>query len=233
MSKEFFDAIKQGDKDEVERRLLRDPILIHAKEAGLSPIMVAAYHHEPAIASFLADKTVAINIFEAAATGKINNIIRLLARDPKLVSAYSEDGFQPLGLAAFFGHLDSAEYLVKAGAPVNAISHSELGAAPIQSAAAGGNTKIVKMLLEHRADPNIRERGGYTPLHAAAQNGEFCAFDAATGKILWKSMTGNSTGGGVISYAVNGKQYIAIAVGMKSPIWKGVPKSSRILIYGL
>ncbi|HEU0047831.1 MAG TPA: ankyrin repeat domain-containing protein [Nitrososphaera sp.] len=172
MSKEFFDAIKQGDKDEVERRLLRDPILIHAKEAGLSPIMVAAYHHEPAIASFLADKTVAINIFEAAATGKINNIIRLLARDPKLVSAYSEDGFQPLGLAAFFGHLDSAEYLVKAGAPVNAISHNELGAASIQSAAAGGHTKIVKMLLEHRADPNIRERGGYTPLHAAAQNGD-------------------------------------------------------------
>src|ERR1051325_983149 len=126
MSKEFFDAIKQGDKDEVERRLLRDPILIHAKEAGLSPIMVAAYHHEPEIASFLADKTVGINIFEAAATGKINNIIRLLARDPKLVNAYSEDGFQPLGLASFFGHLDSAEYLVKAGAPINAISRNEL-----------------------------------------------------------------------------------------------------------
>ena len=172
MSREFFDAIKQGNRGEVERRLMRDPILIHAKEEGLSPIMVAAYHHEPEIASFLADKTVAINIFEAAATGKINNIIRLLAREPKLVSAYAEDGFQPLGLASFFGHLDSAEYLVKAGAPVNALSHNELGAAPIQSAAAGGHIKIVKMLLEHHADPNIRERGGYTPLHTAAQNGD-------------------------------------------------------------
>ena len=28
------------------------------------------------------------------------------------------------------------------------------------------------MLLEHRADPNVREQGGYTPLHAAAQNGD-------------------------------------------------------------
>jgi len=172
MSKDFFDAIKRGDKEEVERRLMLDPILIHAKEEGLSPIMVAAYHHEPAIASFLADKTVAINIFEAAATGKINNIIRLLARDPKLVSAYSEDGFQPLGLGCYFGHLDSAEYLVKAGAPVNALSHNGLSAAPIQSAAANGHRKIVKMLLEHHADPNIREQGGYTPLHAAAQNGD-------------------------------------------------------------
>ncbi|MFT3893441.1 MAG: ankyrin repeat domain-containing protein [Anaerolineales bacterium] len=172
MSKEFFDAIKQGDKDEVERRLDLDPGLIHLKENGLSPILVAAYHQEPAIASFLADKTVAINIFEAAATGKINNVIRLLARDPQLVNAYTEDGFQPLGLACFFGHFDAAEYLVKAGAPVNAQSRNGLKAAPIQSAAAGGHRKIVKMLLEYNADPNIREQGGYTPLHAAAQNGD-------------------------------------------------------------
>ena len=172
MSAEFFDAIKQGNKDEVERLLMRDPVLIHAKEAGLSPIMVAAYQHEPEIASFLADKTVAINIFEAAVTGKINNIIRLLARDPQLVSAYNEDGFQPLGLACFFGHIDSAEYLVKAGAPINAHSRNDLNAAPIHSAVSGGHRKIAKMLLEHNADPNIREQGGYTPLHAAAENGD-------------------------------------------------------------
>ncbi len=172
MSQEFFDAIKQGDRDEVERRLNLDPGLIHLKENGLSPIMVAAYHQKPGIASFLADKTVAVNIFEAAATGKINNIIRLLARDPELVNAYTDDGFQPLGLACFFGHFDSAEYLVMAGAPVNAQSRNGLKAAPIQSAAAGGHRKIVKMLLDHSADPNIREQGGYTPLHAAAQNGD-------------------------------------------------------------
>ena len=171
MSQEFFDAIKQGDRAEVERHLHLDPGLIHLKENGLSPIMVAAYHREPEIASFLADKTVAISIFEAAATGKINNIIRLLARNPELVNAYTGDGFQPLGLACFFGQSDCSEYLVKAGASVNARSRNGLQAAPIQSAAAGGHSRIVKMLLEHGADPNIREQGGYTPLHAAAQNG--------------------------------------------------------------
>lgn len=172
MSSEFFDAIKQGNKDVVERCLDLDPGLIHLKENGLSPILVAAYHQRQEIASFLADKTVAINIFEAAATGKINNIIRLLARDPQLVNAYTEDGFQPLGLACFFGHIDSAEYLVKAGASINVQSRNGLKAAPIQSATAGGHHKIVKMLLDHNADPNIREQGGYTPLHAAAQNGD-------------------------------------------------------------
>jgi ankyrin repeat protein len=172
MSKEFFDSIKQGNLEEVERRLLQDPVLIHAKENGLSPILVAAYHHEPAIASFLADKTVAITIFEAAATGKINNVIRLLAREPNLVNAFSDDGFQPLGLACFFGHYDVAEYLVKAGAGINSRTNNGLKAAPIQSAAAGRHRKIVKMLLENGADPNIREQGGYTSLHAAAENGD-------------------------------------------------------------
>jgi len=172
MERDFFDAIKGGDKGEVEQRLMQEPGLIHSKENGLSPILVAAYHHEPEIASFLADKTVGINIFEAAATGKVNNIIRLLARDPEHVNAYAEDGFQPLGLACFFDQYDAAEYLVKAGASINSPSRNGLKAAPIQSAAAGGQVKIVKFLIERSADPNVREQGGYTPLHAAAQNGD-------------------------------------------------------------
>jgi len=172
MSISFFDAIKQGNRHEVERQLIVDSSLIHVRENGLSPIMIAAYHHQPEIASFLADKTVALTIFEASATGKINNILRLLARDPQLVNAYAEDGFQPLGLACYFGHFDVAEYLVKAGAPVNSTSRNELKAAPIQSATAAGHEKIVRMLLANGADPNIREQGGYTPLHAAAQNGD-------------------------------------------------------------
>jgi ankyrin repeat protein len=156
----------------VERLLNADAGLIHLRENGLSPIMIAAYHGHPDIASFLADKTVALTIFEAAATGKINNILRLLARDPQLVNAYAEDGFQALGLASYFGHFDVAEYLIKAGAPINSPSRNDLKAAPIQSAASARQAKIVGLLLKHKADPNIREQGGYTPLHAAAQNGD-------------------------------------------------------------
>jgi uncharacterized protein len=172
MSISFFDAIKQGNRYEVERQLIVDSNLVHVREDGLSPILIAAYHQQPELASFLADKTILLTIFEAAATGKINQVIRLLARDPQLVNTYAEDGFQALGLASFFGHYDTAEYLAMAGAPINSTSRNKLNAAPIHSAAAGGHEKIVKMLLEHGADPNIREQGGFTPLHAAAQNGD-------------------------------------------------------------
>jgi len=79
---------------------------------------------------------------------------------------------------------------------------------------------------------------GVTPtagglVFTAAQNGDVYAFNAQTGKVLWKSSTDLPNGGGVISYAVNGKQYIAVAAGMKAPLWPKPSNASKILIYGL
>ena len=171
MNKEFFDTIKQGNLDEVQRLLFLNPSLIHEREDGLSPVMIAAYSQESKIVEFLSDKTGNLSIFESAVTGKTNQIIRHLARDPLLVNAYSCDGFQPLGLSCFFGHYETAEYLIKAGAVINTPSHNSLSATPIQSAAAAGHAKIVMLLLNNNANPNSRENNGLTPLHAAAQNG--------------------------------------------------------------
>lgn len=171
MSSAFFDAIKHGKMDEARRMLAATPGLIHEKENELSPIMVAAYHGEMELADFLADKTGNLTIFECAATGRINQTALLLARDPLLVNAYAEDGFQPLGLACYFGHHQMAEFLIKAGAAVNSPARNGLGAAPLHSAAAAGQLKLVNLLLDNDADPNTREQNGSTPLHIAAENG--------------------------------------------------------------
>jgi ankyrin repeat protein len=172
MSISFFDAIKQGNCYEVERQLIVDPNLVRVRENGLSPIMVAAYHGQQEVALLLAGKTVRLTIFEAVAINKMSTIVRLLARNPDLVSAYSEDGVQPLGLACRFGYFEVADYLVKAGAPINSVSDNEWNVAPIYAAVSARHERIVQMLLMNGADPNIRERAGYTPLHAAAQNGD-------------------------------------------------------------
>ncbi len=82
------------------------------RKMGFHRFLVAAYSNQPKVADFLADKAVVLNIFEAAAIGKTNHIIRLLAHDPQLVNAYPDDGYQPLGLACFFGHLETAQYLI-------------------------------------------------------------------------------------------------------------------------
>jgi uncharacterized protein len=171
MSKDFFDAIKQGNLDEVKHLFSSNSSLIHDKDDGLSPVMVAVYSHNNEIADFLSTKVGTLNIFEAAAIGKTNQILRHLARDPLLVNAYTNDGFQPLGLACFYGHYEAAEYLIKAGALTNSSSQNSLGAAPIHSATAAGHLNIVTLLLKNNANPNAQENNGFTPLHTAAQNG--------------------------------------------------------------
>ena len=173
MSAKFFKAIQEGDKDKVERMLRKTPDLILAKsKKNLSPLLTAMYYHEFEIAELLLDRMVKLTVYEAAATGKMTHLISNLGHKPELVNAYSEDGYQPLGLAAYFGHEKVVEYLIKAGAEVNSPSKNALGVTPLQSAVAGGHLEITRLLLTAGASPNVREGGGYTPLHTAAYNGD-------------------------------------------------------------
>ena len=52
--------------------------------------------------------------------------------------------------------------------------------------------------------------------------GNLEAIDADTGKLLWKFNNGTGHNGGIISYAVGGKQYIAAAVGHGSYVGRAV-----------
>lgn len=173
MSEKFFKAIQEGKREQVERMLRKTPNLILAKDKkNLSPLMTAMYYHEFDIAGLLLDRMVALTVFEAAATGRLVHLISNLGHEPKLVNAYSEDGFQPLGLAAYFGKSEAVKYLLKAGAEVNSPSKNSLGVTPLQSAVAGGHREITQLLLEAGANPNVREGDGNSPLHTAAYNGD-------------------------------------------------------------
>ena len=79
---------------------------------------------------------------------------------------------------------------------------------------------------------------GVTPtagglVFAADLGGTLYAFDAANGAVLWQLATGQSMGGGIVSYLASGKQRIGVATGMKSPIWPGGSSVSQIVVYGL
>ena len=173
MSARLFKAIQEGNKDKVVSLLRKDPNLVLAKDKNnLSPLMVALYNQKPEIAALFLERLVALSIFDAAATGKMTHLISSLAREPELVNAHSGDGFQPLGLAAYFGHVKAVEYLIKAGAEINSPSKNSLGVTPLQSAVAGCHYEIVDLLLAAGADPNIQDKNGFTPLHVAAQCGD-------------------------------------------------------------
>jgi alcohol dehydrogenase (cytochrome c) len=67
-------------------------------------------------------------------------------------------------------------------------------------------------------------------------NGNVLVLDAASGRILKSLSTGEPIGGGVISYATGGKQYVAVAAGIASKLlWTPTQPNgpSSIVVLGL
>jgi alcohol dehydrogenase (cytochrome c) len=64
--------------------------------------------------------------------------------------------------------------------------------------------------------------------------GDFTIFDARTGAVLYRFNTGGPIGGGVVTYAVGGKQYVAVASGSPSNFWVDRnPGAPTILVFAL
>ncbi len=172
-TQEFFDAIKQGEWSRVEQLVGAHPDLANAQAPdGTSAVLFAAYRGKSDIAKFLASRRDNLNIFEAAVIGDNDRIEKILNEKPELVNAHAPDGFQPLGLAAFFGHLDLVECLLPRGAEVNAASKNDLRVMPLHSAVANKQYGIAATLLARGAEVNAVQQDDFTPLMEAAQNGQ-------------------------------------------------------------
>src|SRR5919197_310709 len=120
-----------------------------------------------------------LDVFEAAALGRTERLRELLDADPSLVNTYGDDGFHPVGLASFFGHVDAARLLYERGADANQIARNEhIQTAAIHAAAASEGKdeatryELVKLALDHGADPNLPQGGGFRAIDAARQNGD-------------------------------------------------------------
>jgi uncharacterized protein len=120
-----------------------------------------------------------LNPFEAAAFGETKRLRELLDQDPGHANAFGGDGFHPLGLACFFGHVEAARLLLERGADPNALSRNQhVQTAALHAAAAAENKprevryELCRLALEHGADPNLPQGGGFTAIEAARQNGD-------------------------------------------------------------
>jgi ankyrin repeat protein len=179
---DLFDAIDGDDADRLETILAEAPTLAAARDdEGVSAVLHALYHGRPPLAETIAAALPELDIFEAAALGRVDRVRELLAADPALARAASPDGFIALHLPAFFGGrgtADAARALIEAGADVSARSNNSFWVLPLHSAASGGHAEIVELLLAAGAEPDPRQRHGWTPLQAAAQNGDLRSLEA-------------------------------------------------------
>src|SRR5262249_17317380 len=143
---------------------------------------------------------------EAAATGQTERVRMLIKRDASLANSFSPDGFMPLGLAVFFGHLETVEALLAAGAEVNTASRESMKVTPLHSPAAARQVAIARVLIKHGAKVNVAQvDSGFTPLHEAALNGdlEFAKLLLEHGADVNAKMTDGKT---PLSFAVEGRK---------------------------
>jgi uncharacterized protein len=145
----------------------------------MTKLLEALYRGEHDTVSELLAADPDLDVFEAAAVGRADRLRELLDQDPARANAFGEDGFQPLGLACFFGHVDAARVLLDRGADPNTLARNEhVQAGPLHSASASENKdeatryELCELLLDRGADPNLEQVGGFTALDAARQNGD-------------------------------------------------------------
>jgi ankyrin repeat protein len=147
----------------------------------MSDLLQALYRGQSDRVAELLAVDPALDVFEAAAFGRTDRLHEVLDEDPGRANEFGDDGFHPLGLACFFGHVAAARLLLERGANVNALSRNEhVQTAAIHAAAASDTEgkdestryELVKLALEHGADPNLPQGGGFRAIDAARQNGD-------------------------------------------------------------
>ncbi|KAJ4302950.1 hypothetical protein N0V90_001841 [Kalmusia sp. IMI 367209] len=105
----------------------------------------------------------------AVITRKTNATCLLLSLGVDINST-SADGKSALGWAASLGYSVIADILVDKGANVMHMTRNTQ-MVPLEEAAACGDHYPVHLLLENGADPNHRDRGGWSAIHWAAEEG--------------------------------------------------------------
>lgn len=173
---ELWSAVGAGDRVKVKRLVEASPRLAGIRnEEDVSLPLFALYHRRQEIADWLLrrkESLAPLDVFEAAAFGRVHRLREILRAEPELANAYAGDGFFPLGLAAFFGQEQAVKMLLARGADPNLAAHNRMKVRALHAAAASRSLSIAKVLIEAGADVNARQQAGFTPLQEAASNGQ-------------------------------------------------------------
>lgn len=79
--------------------------------------------------------------------------------------------------------------------------------------------------------PVVTTEGGV--LFTGDTLGDFLVFNDETGEILYRFHTGGALSGGIATYEVEGRQYVAVTSGGMTPFWQRKGGSSTIFIFAL
>ncbi|HEY7376441.1 MAG TPA: ankyrin repeat domain-containing protein [Polyangia bacterium] len=182
-----------GSTKIVELLLARGANVNGANEHATTPLHVAAYREDPAVAAVLVHKGAAVSarnelgftplhkamerLALAPATraapadevAKVSSLVELLLASGAQIDAQTASGAMPIHLAALSGQKSLVQVLLDKGAAVDA--RSTEGMTPLYQAARKDAAEVAQLLIARGADVNARTRSGFTPLTMAAEQG--------------------------------------------------------------
>lgn len=86
--------------------------------------------------------------------------------------------YTPFYIAVKKANANIANFLLEKGANINAKNGADVEETPLHYAVRLKQADFIALLLKHKADPNIRDKNGKTPLHLAAINDDLQAAES-------------------------------------------------------
>lgn len=169
-------AVWEGE-EEIVKFLLDAGADVNAKDTdnGQPPLMYAIARDRAGLVELLIQRGAKVNVRDvrkftpahmAAASGNVAILDALAEAGADLKAEMY--GLTPLMMAASSRKAEAVRELVRLGAPVNQASKTMgAGRTVIFSAILAGDAAMVKLLIELKANVNLRARDGDTPLKAA------------------------------------------------------------------
>jgi len=173
------DAVRSGNREQVESILKEDPDLIKSKcgpdrvtllhgAASLGHAELLVYLLECGAEVDARDRWGRTPLTWAVAFGR-KNTVELLLTHAATIDLADNLGTTPLHCAAFRGQEDLVELFLSRGADANSTDNGGYDA--LYYAASGGQINVAKLLLNLGLDMNSRSNDGWTALHTAAYRG--------------------------------------------------------------
>lgn len=174
------DALQRGDIAAIQKRVLDDSNYILERDyVGDTPLLSAIAFDSLELVRFLlehgADPNVMVDDGYTCLLTAIESdadestpIVAALIQAGANIHTTGTNGWTPLHMAAARGHVEKARLLIRAGAEVNRRKQIDASETPLMEAAFTGQPSTLLLLLEHGADPLMRDTiNNRTPLEIA------------------------------------------------------------------
>jgi ankyrin repeat protein len=167
-------AVLNGDVQTVEQYLTRDSALLYARDVnGQSVYLLAAYANQQAVTSLFESKGLVLDVYEAAAGGKVDRFHQLLRPAPGMVNMPNLAGDTPLHVAALCHRSEVIENAVTYGPDFAVRSpkrkNSTAAHLGLQSSPKDAAEAMAFAIIGNGLDPNLANADGDTIVHCAAR----------------------------------------------------------------